>query len=133
MNRTGGMARRDHTDQRYAEMLAGVGVGADGSEWYFPARLTLDTGGVGNGINNPAQEKLGEHAIFGTELPTSLHILAINSELDKEFGGGFTTLTFAEDLANQSHIPAGKPDPDQRGRHLRPQRPQRRLPEQRVR
>ncbi len=93
--------------KRYAEMLAGVGVkGADGSEWYFPARLTLDTGGVGNGINNPAQEKLGEHAIFGTELPTSLHILAINSELDKEFGGGFTTLTFAEDLANQSHIPA---------------------------
>ncbi len=92
--------------KRYAEMLAGVGVkGADGSEWYFPARLTLDTGAVGNGINNPAQAVLGEHAIHGTELPTSLHILAINTELDKKLGGGFTTLTFAEDLANQSHIP----------------------------
>jgi pimeloyl-ACP methyl ester carboxylesterase len=92
--------------ERYAEMLAGAGVkGADGSEWYFPERLTIDTGGVGNGINNAAQAVLGEHAIHGTELPTSLHILAINSELDKLFGGGFTTLNFAEDLANQSHIP----------------------------
>ena len=92
--------------ERYAEMLSGAGVkGADGSEWYFPERLTIDTGGVGNGINNAAQAVLGEHAIYGTELPTSLHILAINSELDKLFGGGFTTLTFAEDLANQSHIP----------------------------
>ena len=60
--------------------------GADGSEWYFPERLTIDTGAVGNGINNPAQAVLGEHAIHGTELPTSLHILAINSELDKLFG-----------------------------------------------
>ena len=94
--------------ERYAQMLSGAGVkGADGSEWYFPERLTIDTGGVGNGINNPAQAVLGEHAIHGTELPTSLHILAINSELDKLFGGGFTTLNFAEELAEQSHIPAG--------------------------
>ncbi|MGJ8498503.1 hypothetical protein, partial [Glaesserella parasuis] len=50
---------------------------------------------------------LGEHAIHGTELPTSLHILAINSELDKLFGGAFTTLSFAEQLAAQSGIPSG--------------------------
>ena len=93
--------------ERYAQMLSGTGVkGADGSEWYFPERLTIDTGGVGNGINNPAQAVLGEHAIHGTELPTSMHILAINSELDKLFGGGFTTLDFAEELAAQSKIPA---------------------------
>lgn len=93
---------------RYAQMLSGAGVkGADGSEWYFPERLTMDTGAVGDGINNPAQGVLGEHAIHGTELPTSLHILAINSELDKLAGGSFTTLNFAEDLAEQSHIPAG--------------------------
>jgi pimeloyl-ACP methyl ester carboxylesterase len=92
--------------ERYAEMLSGVGVkGADGSEWYFPERLTIDTGGVGNGIANPAQKVLGEDAIHGTELPKSLHILAINSELDKLFGGGFTTLNFAEELAEQSGIP----------------------------
>jgi pimeloyl-ACP methyl ester carboxylesterase len=93
--------------ERYAQMLSGAGVKeADGSEWYFPERLTIDGGGVGQGINNPAQAVLGEHAIHGTELPTSLHILAINSELDKLFGGGFTTLNFAEELAAQSHIPA---------------------------
>jgi pimeloyl-ACP methyl ester carboxylesterase len=94
--------------QRYAEMLSGAGLkGMDGSEWYFPERLTIDSGAVGNGIANPAQAVLGEDAIHGTELPTSLHILAINSELDNLFGGGFTTLTFAEDLAKQSSIPSG--------------------------
>ncbi len=92
--------------RRYAEMLSGAEVkDADGSEWYFPERLTVDTGAVGNGIPNEAQEVLGEHAIHGESLPTTLHILAINSELDKHFGGGFTTLTFAEDLAKQSKIP----------------------------
>ena len=91
---------------RYAEMLAGAEVGgADGTEWYFPERLTIDTGAVGNGNDNPAQAVLGEHAIHGTELPTSLHVLAINSELDKLFGGGFNTLSFAEALAAQSKIP----------------------------
>jgi pimeloyl-ACP methyl ester carboxylesterase len=93
--------------QRYAEMLSGAGLkGVDGSEWYFPERLTIDSGAVGNGIANPAQAVLGEDAIHGTELPTTLHILAINSELDNLFGGGFTTLTFAEDLAKQSSIPS---------------------------
>ena len=92
--------------QRYAEMLSGSETKkADGSEWYFPERLTIDSGAVGNGIANPAQSVLGLDAIHGTELPKSLHILAINSELDKHFGGGFTTLTFAEDLAAQSGIP----------------------------
>ncbi len=91
---------------RYAEMLSGTETKkADGSEWYFPERLTLDSGAVGNGIPNPAQAVMGVDAIHGTELPPSLHILAINSELDKHFGGGFTTLTFAEELAAQSGIP----------------------------
>jgi pimeloyl-ACP methyl ester carboxylesterase len=91
---------------RYAEMLAGSGLReADGSEWYFPARLTLDTGAVGNGLENPAQKVLGLHATMGEHLPTSLHILAIDSELDKFLGGGGTTLTEAEALAAQSGIP----------------------------
>ncbi len=91
---------------RYAEMLAGAGVNrADGSEWYFPERLTIDTGAVADGNNNPAQEVLGEHAIHGHELPTSLKILAISSELDKLFGS--STLTAAEVLAEQSGIPSG--------------------------
>ncbi len=93
--------------RRYAEMLAGTGVkGADGDEWYFPERLTIDTGAVAEGNANEAQEVLGEHAIHGHELPTSLKILAINSELDKAIGPGFSTLTAAQVLAEQSGIPA---------------------------
>lgn len=89
---------------RYAEMLAGAGLRESGSEWYFPARLTLDTGAVGNGLANPAQEVLGLHSTMGTQLPRSLHILAIDSELDRIFGGGATTLTEAKLLAEQSGI-----------------------------
>jgi pimeloyl-ACP methyl ester carboxylesterase len=92
---------------RYAEMLAGTGFShADGDEWYFPERLTIDTGAVADGNANPAQEVLGEHANLGHELPTSLKILAISTELDKLFGGGGSVLTAAEVLAEQSGIPA---------------------------
>jgi len=91
---------------RYAEMLAGTGLReASGSEWYFPARLTLDTGAVGNGLANPAQEVLDLHSTMGEDLPKSLHILASDAELDTLLGGGGTTLTEAEDLAAQSGIP----------------------------
>jgi len=92
---------------RYAEMLAGAGLNnASGSEWYFPARLTLDTGAVGNGLENPAQKVLGLHSTMGTDLPKTLKILAINSELDKVFGPGGGSLKAAELLAEQSGIPA---------------------------
>jgi pimeloyl-ACP methyl ester carboxylesterase len=91
--------------RRYAEMLAGTDTKkADGDEWYFPERLTIDTGAVAEGNANPAQEVLGEHAIHGHELPSSLKILAISSELDKAFGG--SVLTSAEILAEQSGIPS---------------------------
>ena len=90
---------------RYAEMLAGAGLrGADGVEWYFPERLTIDTGAVAEGNDNAAQEVLGEHAVHGHELPTSLKLLAISSELDKALGG--STLTAAQILAEQSCIPS---------------------------
>ena len=93
--------------RRYAEMLSGTGLhNANGSEWYFPARLTLDTGAVDEGNENPAQKVLGLHATMGHDLPSSLHILAIDSELDKLLGGGGTTLNEAEILAAQSGIPS---------------------------
>ncbi|HTZ65238.1 MAG TPA: hypothetical protein VMB51_14135 [Solirubrobacteraceae bacterium] len=91
--------------KRYAEMLAGTGIhSANGTEWYFPERLTIDTGAVAEGNANPAQEVLDEHAIFGHELPKSLKMLAIDTELDKYLGGG-NTLEAAEILAEQSGIP----------------------------
>jgi hypothetical protein len=93
--------------RRYAEMLSGTGLAqADGEEWYFPERLTIDTGAVADGNANAAQSVLGEHAIHGSELPSSLHILAINSELDKLIGPAFDTLKAAETLAGQSKIPS---------------------------
>ena len=89
--------------RRYADMLAGTGIRkADGDEWYFPERLTIDTGAVADGNDNPAQEVLGEHAIHGHELPTSLKILAIGTELGKS-----NVTKAAEILAEQSGIPTG--------------------------
>jgi hypothetical protein len=87
-------------------MLAGTGLReASGSEWYFPARLTLDTGAVNNGIETPSQKVLGLQTTMGTQLPKSLHILAIDSELDKLFGGGSqTVLAEAEAMAEQNGI-----------------------------
>ncbi len=87
--------------KRYAEMLSGTGLNkVDGSEWYFPERLTIDTGAVADGNANPAQEVLDVHAIHGHELPTSLKVLAIDTELGKE-----GVLKAAEILAEQSGIP----------------------------
>ena len=42
--------------KRFATMFSGIGINnADGTEWYFPQRLTDDTRAVNNGIANPAQ------------------------------------------------------------------------------
>ena len=86
---------------RYATMLSGAGVeSADGSEWYFPQRLTDDTGAVGNGNANPAQSVLGVDATMGHELPHGLLIYAIATVL-----GGPAVLSAAQTLAAQSGIP----------------------------
>ena len=87
---------------RYAEMFAGSGVdGADGSEWYFPQRLTIDTGAVGDGLANPAQQVLGVDATMGRNLPKALDIYAFGARL-----GGAGVLTDAQGLAAESGIPA---------------------------
>lgn len=86
---------------RYATMLSGAGVeNADGVEWYFPQRLTDDTGAVGNGNANPAQSVLGVDATMGHDLPHGLLIYAIATVL-----GGPAVLSAAQALAAQSGIP----------------------------
>ncbi len=86
--------------QRYATMLSGDGVaGADGVEWYFPTRLTLDLSALDNGIGNPAQAVFGEHATMGRRLPKRLRMYAFGAA----FGKGILTVT--TQLAKQSHIP----------------------------
>jgi pimeloyl-ACP methyl ester carboxylesterase len=88
--------------QRYAEMLSGTGLSsADGTEWYFPERLTIDTGAVADGNENPAQGVLNVHSTQGSDLPQSLKIYAFGTELGKQ-----GVLTAAEILAKQSGIPS---------------------------
>jgi hypothetical protein len=88
---------------RFATMFSGAGIqNTDGTEWYFPQRLTDDTAAVGNGIANPAQGVLDVDATMGGHLPTSLVIYAFGAQL-----GGESVLAAAQQLAQQSHIPSG--------------------------
>jgi hypothetical protein len=85
---------------RYAAMLSGAGMmGVDGTEWYFPQRLTDDTGAVDQGNANPAQRVLGVRATMGHRLPRSLRIYAFGA-----YGGAAITGAAAA-LARQSRIP----------------------------
>ena len=87
--------------RRFARMFSGTGVSnADGTEWYFPERLTLDLGGVGNGLASPAQRVLGLRATLGRRLPRRLLIYGFGARL-----GGQVILNEARLLARQSGIP----------------------------
>jgi hypothetical protein len=87
--------------RRFATMLSGYPIqNADGSEWYFPQRLTDDTMAVGNGIANPAQAVLGVDATMGRELPHRLLLYAFGAHL-----GGQGVLVATALLAAQSGIP----------------------------
>jgi pimeloyl-ACP methyl ester carboxylesterase len=87
---------------RFATMFSGMGINnVDGTEWYFPQRLTDDTGAVGNGLANPAQKVLDVHSTMGRHLPRNLRIYAFGAAL-----GGQGVLLDAKALAKQSHIPA---------------------------
>jgi hypothetical protein len=89
--------------QRWADMFSGWGLSnIDGTAWYHPARLTLDSGAVGNGIANPAQDVLNVHSTMGDRLPKKLRIYAFGAAL-----GGDRVPEAAEALAQQSGIPEG--------------------------
>jgi pimeloyl-ACP methyl ester carboxylesterase len=86
---------------RFATMFSGAGMSnVDGTEWYFPQRLTDDTAVVDNGNANPAQAVLGVDATMGHKLPAGLLIYAFGARL-----GGAGVLSAARLLAAQSHIP----------------------------
>jgi pimeloyl-ACP methyl ester carboxylesterase len=85
---------------RWASMLSGAGMSnVDGSEWYFPQRLTDDTGAVDQGNRNPAQKVLDVDATMGHRLPRTLRIYAFGA-----YGGTIITKDAAA-LARQSRIP----------------------------
>jgi pimeloyl-ACP methyl ester carboxylesterase len=85
---------------RFATMFSGYPMkGVDGSEWYFPQRLTDDSGAVDDGNANPAQKVLDVDATMGHHLPKTLRIYAFGARL-----GGESVLQDARVLAEQSHI-----------------------------
>lgn len=84
---------------RYAGMLYGAGVkGSDGSAWYHPLRLTIDSGAVGDGNKNPAQKVLGVKAIHGDDVHVPMY--AFGAAL-----GGTRVLDATRTLAKQSGVP----------------------------
>jgi pimeloyl-ACP methyl ester carboxylesterase len=86
---------------RFATMFSGDGIqNANGTEWYFPQRLTDDTGAVDNGNANPAQSVLSVDATMGHSLPKNLLIYAFGARL-----GGASVPEDAQILAQQSGIP----------------------------
>ena len=87
--------------QRFAEMFSGTGLKSlDGTAWYHPQRLTIDSRAVAAGNANPAQSILDVRATHGHDLPRRLRIYAFGAAL-----GGQRVLDAAALLASQSNIP----------------------------
>jgi pimeloyl-ACP methyl ester carboxylesterase len=90
--------------QRYADMFSGTGLlGLDGTAWYHPQRLTIDSGAVADGNANPTQAILDVRATHGHDLPKGLRIYAFGAAL-----GGQRVLDGTTVLANQSGIPSSQ-------------------------
>lgn len=90
--------------RRFADTFSGWGLkGLDGTAWYHPQRLTIDSRVVAAGNDNPGQKVMGVHATHGDDLPRSLRILAFGASL-----GGTRVLDAAKALAAQSHIPGSR-------------------------
>jgi len=88
--------------QRWATMFSGWGLqNLDGTAWYHPLRLTIDSGAVGDGVANPAQSVLDVHSTDAAKLPKRLRIYAFGAAL-----GGPNVLTAAQTLAATARIPA---------------------------
>lgn len=87
--------------RRFAEMFSGWGLkGLDGTAWYHPQRLSIDSGAVAAGNANPAQKILDVRATEGHDLSKRLRIYAFGAAL-----GGQRVLDAATNLAEQSGIP----------------------------
>jgi pimeloyl-ACP methyl ester carboxylesterase len=87
--------------QRWATMFSGWGLqNMDGTAWYHPLRLSIDSGAVGDGVANPAQAVLNVHSTDAAKLPKRLRIYAFGAAL-----GGPNVLLAAQALAQTAHIP----------------------------
>ena len=87
--------------RRFATIFSGNGLKSlDGTAWYHPQRLTLDSSAVASGNANPAQSVFGLRSIHGDDLSKRLRIYAFGASL-----GGQRVLDAAKLLAQQSDIP----------------------------
>jgi pimeloyl-ACP methyl ester carboxylesterase len=87
--------------QRWASMFSGWGLqNLDGTAWYHPLRLTIDSGAVGDGLANPAQSVLDVHSTDATKLRKSLKIYAFAAAL-----GNTRVIDGAQALAREAGIP----------------------------
>jgi pimeloyl-ACP methyl ester carboxylesterase len=87
--------------QRWASMFSGWGLrNLDGTAWYHPMRLTIDSGAVGDGLANPAQSVLDVHSTDATKLRKSLKIYAFAAAL-----GNTRVISAAQALAAEARIP----------------------------
>jgi hypothetical protein len=87
--------------QRWSTMFSGWGQqNLDGTAWYHPRRLSIDSGAVGNGIANPAQAVLDVHSTDAAKLRKSLRIYAFGAAL-----GGSRVVAAAQNLAATARIP----------------------------
>src|SRR3954454_11977795 len=87
--------------QRWASMFSGWGLqNLDGTAWYHPLRLTIDSGAVGDGLANPAQAVLDVHSTDATKLRKSLKIYAFAAAL-----GNTRVISAAQALAAEARIP----------------------------
>src|SRR3954449_2237593 len=87
--------------QRWASMFSGWGLqNLDGTAWYHPLRLTIDSGAVGDGLANPAQSVLDVHSTDAAKLRKSLRIYAFAAAL-----GNTRVISAAQALAAEARIP----------------------------
>ena len=109
-------------------MFSGWGLKSlDGTAWYHPQRLTIDSGAVAAGNKNPAQAVLDVHATHGKDLPKRLRIYAFGAALGGQRVLDAATI-LASSRASQEPAGAGRPPDD-----LLAQRPQLGEPEERLR
>ncbi len=85
--------------QRYATMISGWGLpNVDGTAWYHPMRLTIDSGAVGDGNRNPAQKVLDVKATHGDDINVPMYAFAAAL-------GGDRVVQATKALARQSNLP----------------------------
>jgi len=75
--------------------------GMDGTSWYHPSRLSIDSGAINNGNANPAQAVFGIKATKGTKVKVPMY------SFDTSLGDGRVAKSTWR-LAEQSHLAASK-------------------------